>query len=68
MEKRDRHFIYACVTPFGAAVVAAIYAYIDFARNGITSPNIWVGTFLATFLVFVVVYFISMTIYLWRFT
>ena len=68
MERRDRNFIYALVTPALVAFAAAIFAYLDFAKNGIISPNIWIGTFLAGFLVFVVVYFISMTVYLWRFT
>jgi len=68
MEKRDSNFIYAIATPFFVALVAGIYAYTEFARNGITSPDIWIASLIATFLVFVVVYMICMTIYLWRFT
>jgi len=68
MEKRDSHFIYAIVTPFFCAFVAAVYAHADFAKNGIASPDIWIASTLFAFFVFVPVYFICMTIYLWRFT
>ena len=67
MEKRDSNFIYAKVTSFFVALVVGIYAYTEFARNGITSPDIWIASALATFLVFVAAYTICMTIYLWRF-
>lgn len=68
MDKSDRNLICAIATPVFVALVAGVYAYADFARNGITSPSIWLGTFFAAFFVFVLVYCISMTIFLWRFT
>jgi hypothetical protein len=64
----DQGYIAAITTPFVFAGIAAIYSYLDFASNGITSPSIWVATFLAAFFTFVIVFFICMAIFVWRYT
>jgi hypothetical protein len=64
----DQGFLAAIAISFVSAGLAAIYSYFDFASNGITSPSIWVATFLAAFFTFVIVYFICMTIFIWGYT
>lgn len=62
----DQGFIVAILTPFFFGILVAIYAYFEFSGNGIIPPSLWVATFLAAFFTFVICYFISMTVYLWR--
>jgi hypothetical protein len=55
------------LSPIICAGLAAIYSYFEFASNGITPPDLWIATFLAAFFIFAIVYFISMTWFVWRF-
>jgi hypothetical protein len=64
LPRRDRKYFYSTLTPFIFAASTAIYIYFELSAAGIISPTLWIATALASFLVFVVVYFICMTIYL----
>ena len=50
---------------FITSVIAAIYAYSKLSYSGITPLDLWLGIFFFTFFVFIIVYCISMVVYLW---
>jgi hypothetical protein len=64
----NQGFVIAFLTPVLCAMLTAVYSYFDFASNAITSPNIWIATFLVASYTWVLASLISIFIYGWRFT